>query len=259
MLGDTPAHRAFWRLLDRLAEVFWRASRRGVKLPVRGLADAIRAARAVGPGGLLLVRYLGWTVADALRAHGLENDRPLVGLLAMLVEDTVHGSVAEAPLINAALGITIRGAGLTRPRGGMRGFWQRFDRPLPRTWWRAARRLPRGAGRGSRECCIVSRPVAVIVTAGQVVAAVPAALAARLGPGCGRRSTGALPPPRCRRAWAGPRSFSSAFPSRRSPARPSRTTSCCTTTPGRWATATTCSSPCPPRVTPRVLRPGTAP
>ena len=44
----------------------------------------------------------------------------------MLVEDTVHGTVADAPLINAALGITIRGAGLTRSRGGMRGFWQRF-------------------------------------------------------------------------------------------------------------------------------------
>src|SRR5215469_1768131 len=29
-LGDTPAHRAFWRFLDRLAKVFWRASRNGI-------------------------------------------------------------------------------------------------------------------------------------------------------------------------------------------------------------------------------------
>lgn len=44
----------------------------------------------------------------------------------MLVEDTVHSTVDRAPLINAALGVTIRGAGLTRADGGMRGFWRRF-------------------------------------------------------------------------------------------------------------------------------------
>ena len=65
-------------------------------------------------------------MGDALAAHGLAHDRPLVGLLAMLIEDTVHSSVRQAPLINAALGITIRGAGLTRPKGGMRGFWNSF-------------------------------------------------------------------------------------------------------------------------------------
>ena len=65
-------------------------------------------------------------MGDALAAHGLTHDRPLVGLLAMLIEDTVHSSVRQAPLINAALGITIRGAGLTRPKGGMRGFWNSF-------------------------------------------------------------------------------------------------------------------------------------
>jgi phytoene dehydrogenase-like protein len=42
----------------------------------------------------------------------------------MLVEDTVHASVDDAPLINSALGITIRGAGLTRHSGGMHGFWR---------------------------------------------------------------------------------------------------------------------------------------
>ena len=63
---------------------------------------------------------------DALRAFNLRDDLPLVGLLSMLIEDTVHNTVDQAPLINAALGITIRGAGLLRARGGMRGFWQKF-------------------------------------------------------------------------------------------------------------------------------------
>ena len=35
-LGDTPQHRRFWSWLDRLAAAFWRASRAGIKLPIRG-------------------------------------------------------------------------------------------------------------------------------------------------------------------------------------------------------------------------------
>jgi C-3',4' desaturase CrtD len=125
-LGDTPAHRTFWNWMDQLAAVFWRASRAGIKLPIQSASDLIRAIRCVGVRHLPLARYLNWTVGDALRHCGLRSDRPLVGLLSMLLEDTVHASVDDAPLINGALGITIRGAGLTRARGGMYGFWQRF-------------------------------------------------------------------------------------------------------------------------------------
>ena len=107
-LGDSPAHRQFWDLLDRLAAVFWRASRVGVRLPIRNVADLARAVRSVGLSHLALTRYLRWTVGDALRRFGLRHDRPLSGLLAMLLEDTVHASVDAAPLINGALGITIR-------------------------------------------------------------------------------------------------------------------------------------------------------
>src|SRR4051794_6409383 len=126
VLGDTPAHRCFWEWMDRLAAVFWRASRAGVKLPIQGLHDLVRAVRGVGLSSLPLARYLRWTVGDGLRACGLLHDLPLVGLLSMLLEDTVHAQVDDAPLINGALGITIRGTGLTRARGGMYGFWRRF-------------------------------------------------------------------------------------------------------------------------------------
>ncbi|MBL8795140.1 MAG: FAD-dependent oxidoreductase [Planctomycetia bacterium] len=125
-LGDTPAHQRFWRWMDQLATVFWRASRAGVSLPLTGVGDVLQAARRVGLANLPLVRYLRWTMADALRACGLHEDRPLRGLLSLLLEDTVHASVEQAPLINAALGMTIRGAGLTRATGGMHGFWRRF-------------------------------------------------------------------------------------------------------------------------------------
>src|SRR4051812_8852280 len=75
-LGDSPAHRRFWRLIDELADVFWQASRAGVKLPIRTPGDLVRAARGVGVLHLPLVRYLGWTVGDALRRFGLRNERP---------------------------------------------------------------------------------------------------------------------------------------------------------------------------------------
>ena len=100
------------------------ASRHGVRLPVRGLGDAVADLRAVGLRNLPLARHAGSTLGAALRRYGLRDDAPLVGLLSMLVEDTVHSSVEQAPLINAALGVTIRGAGLTRHRGGMHGFWR---------------------------------------------------------------------------------------------------------------------------------------
>jgi len=124
--GDTPAHHRFWDLMDQLAAVFWRASRAGVRLPIRNISDIIRAVRCVGLPHLPLARYLRWTMGDALRRYGLREDRPLIGLLSMLLEDTVHARIDDAPLLNGALGITIRGAGLTRARGGMYGFWRRF-------------------------------------------------------------------------------------------------------------------------------------
>jgi C-3',4' desaturase CrtD len=123
-LGDSVAHQRFWALLDRLAEVFWAASRNGIRLPIRRPRDVAHNLRALGLAGVREARYLTWTMGDALRHFGLRDDTALVGLLGMLIEDTVHSTVDAAPLINAALGVTIRGAGLTRHRGGMHGFWR---------------------------------------------------------------------------------------------------------------------------------------
>lgn len=125
-LGATPELRQFWQLIDRLSDVFWQASRRGIKLPLQNVVDVLRAVRCIGPRHLLNARYWNWTLGDALRHFRLRDHAALAGLLGMLVEDTVHSSIDDAPLINAALGVTIRGAGLTRAEGGMRGFWRSF-------------------------------------------------------------------------------------------------------------------------------------
>jgi C-3',4' desaturase CrtD len=183
-LGDTPAHRGFWRLLDRLATAFWGAARAGVKLPIRGPADLWRALGCLAPRDWPLARYLRWTVGDVLRAGGLRGEQPLVGLLGMLLEDTVHARVDDAPLVNGALGISIRGAGLTRPRGGMFGFWRRFCSCY------------RALGGSLRVGCPVSRVEFAQpsdggflvrtrrgdVRAAQVVSALPITLTARLAP-----------------------------------------------------------------------------
>jgi C-3',4' desaturase CrtD len=179
--GDTPAHHWLWQLLDQLAAVFWRASRRGIKLPLRSLGDLLSAAGALGLANMPLARYLTWTIGDALRTAGLRGDRPLVGLLSMLIEDTVHSTVEQAPLINTALGITIRGAGLTRASGGMRGFWQRFV-AYYRTLGGELRlgcTVERISGRCGDFCITTSRGD---MWAAQVVSAVPTALTAGIAP-----------------------------------------------------------------------------
>jgi len=178
-LGDSPAHRRFWAQLDRLAEVFWAASRAGIRMPIRRPADLVHDLRAVGPAGLPLGRHVNRTLGDALRRHRLRDDDPLVGLLAMLVEDTVHSTVDEAPLINAALGVTIRGAGLTRHTGGMRGFWRALVahyRGLGGQLGTATRALRIDGGIGG----FTVTTGRGAVRAGQVVCAVPAAVTASL-------------------------------------------------------------------------------
>ena len=179
--GDSSRHRQFWRLLDRLSAVFWRAARRGVKLPVQSIADCWRAAACMGLTRLPDARYVNWTMRDALRRFGLSEDAALKGLLAMLIEDTVHSTVGEAPLINASLGISIRGAGLMRADGGMRGFWREFSNHY--------RSLGGQLRLGCRADQITGGYGAFQIktsrgefTSSQVVSAVPASVTAAIGP-----------------------------------------------------------------------------
>ena len=180
-LGNSPDHRRFWRFLDHLADTFWAASRTGVRLPLRGPGDLIHNLNALGIRNLPLARYLRWTMGDALRAHNLRYDQPLCALLSMLIEDTVHSTIDEAPLINAALGITIRGAGLTRHKGGMMGFWQRFIaryRQLGGLLWTGCR-IEHIEGKLDNFSLHTQRGV---FHAAQVVSAIPASLTARIAP-----------------------------------------------------------------------------
>jgi C-3',4' desaturase CrtD len=179
--GDTPAYRGFWALIDRVEQAFWRVSRGPVRMPVRSMRDLGAGVALLGVRDLDLARYLRWTMGDALRAYGLRGDRRLATALGMLLEDTVHAAIDDAPLINAAMGANIRGAGLTRFRGGARGFWKRVVshyRKLGGELWlnTPATGITRDGPRFRVETAWGA------VDAGQIVAAVPIAITAKLAP-----------------------------------------------------------------------------
>jgi len=122
-LGSTINHIKFWKLMDNVTTVFWNASRKNIKLPISTPKDLYIAIKTIGIKNLYLIKYINSTMLDVLKKHNLENEKPLLGLLSMLIEDTIHSNIENAPFINSALGTTIRGAGLMRADGGMKGFW----------------------------------------------------------------------------------------------------------------------------------------
>lgn len=95
----------------------------------QSVGDILRNASAAKLTDLTLVRYLRWTMADALRAYDVYDKDPLRETISLLVEDAVHSTIEEAPLLNSVLGITLRRTGIARATGGM---------------YRRSRRLPRG-------------------------------------------------------------------------------------------------------------------
>lgn len=125
-LGDTPGHRKLWTLVDRLARAFIGASRRHVRMPIRTPRDLVCAIRSMPPHEWPLLRYLRWTLDDALAWAGVREDARLRAFMSIIVQDTVHNDTARAPLVNASLGLAIRGA-IARPHGGMYGFWRAFE------------------------------------------------------------------------------------------------------------------------------------
>lgn len=123
-LGNSKNHIAFYELLDRITNVFWEATRKNIQIPIHRFSELKKAISAIGFKNLGLLKYYNHTMLDVLKFFHLEKEKPLIGLLSMLIEDTVHSKIEEAPFINATLGTTIRGAGLMRAKGGMKALWK---------------------------------------------------------------------------------------------------------------------------------------
>ncbi|WP_135212415.1 phytoene desaturase family protein [Vitreimonas flagellata] len=126
--GDTPETRRFWRVMDELAAVFWPGAAKGLRLPIRDAGDVTRALTTLSPAHWRHARHLLTSLGQLVRSSGLAESKPLRGLLSMLCEDTLHARcIEDAPLINAALGTSIRGR-IARPVGGFKGFWTALAR-----------------------------------------------------------------------------------------------------------------------------------
>lgn len=123
-IGNSKNHIRFWNFLDKVTDVFWNATRKNIKLPFSNTKELFHSIKAIGYKNLNLLKYGNCTMLDVLKKFDLEKDKALVGLLSMLIEDTVHSKIDKAPFINSALGISIRGAGLMRANGGLKGFWK---------------------------------------------------------------------------------------------------------------------------------------
>ena len=129
----------------------------------------------------------GGVGAELLTAVGVPDldGEALPGYRAWLPDRTLtlhRDPAARAPRANAALGITIRGAGLTRHRGGMHGFWRALVsryRELGGALWLCC---PVERVTGDRDGYTV-RTRRGTLTAGQVVSALPAASTAAITAG----------------------------------------------------------------------------
>lgn len=125
--GDTAALGSFWRMLDDLGQIFWVAAADGLKLPIKSPSDVFSALRKLPPSHWIKARHLLRSLGDHFDLHGVRGNAPLRGLMSMLCEDTLHArTIDDAPLINAALGTSIR-TRISRPVGGFRAFWKALE------------------------------------------------------------------------------------------------------------------------------------
>lgn len=114
--------RAFWRLVDRTADVMWAATAKLPALPLRRWRDLAANLRLVSPAFLGVTPYLFSTVGDVLRRHRLQDNAPLRAFLDGLLLITAQETADRAPFLNGAAGLDIYRHGVRRARGGMKAF-----------------------------------------------------------------------------------------------------------------------------------------
>ena len=124
--GQCAQLQKFWKSFDSVSENFWNAVDGGIKLPIQSFSDLKNNMSALGWSNILQARFLASSLGSQIDKHKLRDNKALVGLLSMMVEDTLHSrTIDDAPFINSALGCSIRGH-IIRPHGGMYGFFDKF-------------------------------------------------------------------------------------------------------------------------------------
>ncbi|MDM9385600.1 C-3',4' desaturase CrtD [Chlorogloeopsis sp. ULAP01] len=129
-----PGSEPFWQLIAALFKASWEFQGRNPVLPPRNLWDLSQLIKAVRPGTLITVPYTLFTVGDALRAYGLENDRRLRTFLDLQLKLYSQVNAEETALLYAAtaLNVSQQPQGLFHLQGSMQVLSDRLVEALER-------------------------------------------------------------------------------------------------------------------------------
>jgi C-3',4' desaturase CrtD len=129
-----PGSKGFWQLLDKLFRASWAFQGRDPVLPPRNLWDLWQLTKAVRPGTLITLPYALFTVGDALRFFGLENDQRLRTFLDLQLKLYSHVDAEETALLYAATAMNVSQLpqGLSHLQGSMQVLSDRLVEALTR-------------------------------------------------------------------------------------------------------------------------------
>lgn len=129
-----PGSKDFWQLLDNLFRASWAFQGRDPILPPRNLWDLWQLTKAVRPGTLITLPYALFTVGDALRFFGLENDQRLRTFLDLQLKLYSQVEAEETALLYAATALNVSQLpqGLFHLQGSMQALSDRLVEALTR-------------------------------------------------------------------------------------------------------------------------------
>lgn len=133
-LRQFPGSQRFWELLATLFDASWHFQGRDPVLPPRNMWDVWQLTKAVRPGTLVTLPYTFLTVGDALRGHGLEEDRRLKTFLDLQLKLYSQVGADETALLYAATALSVSQLpqGLFHLQGSMQVLSDRLESALTR-------------------------------------------------------------------------------------------------------------------------------
>jgi len=128
---DLPKrHRTFWNLQERLGSALFRAASHVPRLPLRSPSDLTHNLKALGWAGLAIAPMSLFTTQDVLRLFGLDRSLAFRAFVSMLLQDAAQAGPETVPFSIATACLHAYRAGMSRPRGGMRGLAEGLGRRI---------------------------------------------------------------------------------------------------------------------------------
>lgn len=129
-----PGSEPFWQLMSDLFRYSWAFQSRDPILPPRNLWDLWQLTKAVRPDTMLTLPYTFFTVGDALRGYGLDENLRLKTFLDLQLKLYSQVDAEETALLYAAtaLGVSQSPQGLYHLQGSMQVLSDRLVESLER-------------------------------------------------------------------------------------------------------------------------------